>query len=814
VPTFHPNRRRGWAFLLAPAVAVVLATTVVFGRSIDDDRSLWFIPEEGAPLRLSENDSPAPGKGYIGVYQSGFAAFIIPNGYENRRPVGAKALLTSRVQPLVSERKATIRLDPPLGKSDGPLSLQVFKISDLEAPVGRLLAAIAMADSSEIRLTGLEHARYSLELAAAFRVPLSIDLDVTVEDQIRDVTWDPAAGVELELPKGVSARKLEYRVGEEGRLHLAPITSVARTDGKFPVVWLKPGKRRVLEYHIQDIGRGRLSLDIPIRTTRKLTLEKAMAWDVELRAVGPNEEPVATFRVSLEDDLESQRRGAPCPPPVMPRSLDATKSTLLLTDLPPGKYTFWGTSLGLPVTKATIELGKNRRNRIPLQLNFERARQFTIHLLNAPPGSLLQVVTMMYDRSGDPLAEQATPCDTQFICRVAVSPEVAFLKPALLSEALELQEINQPLSVDLGEAFLTVRRLPLVSGEVVFDGRAVAGVQLTFKSDSGWVDNGVSDEAGRWRKHLLPGTWQVIGRDSARKTERRSQPKTLRLGPEETLSDIVLELREGSSLKVRVIQSGTGTPLFAAELEKKEKGGFANPSPATFFTDAEGYVTIPRGREGFQLTTRAAGYGTSEQTIDALRGDSDDQELVIALDPEARLEVLALEDFGNGKPNTQIQVSAGSGLSITKVTDQQGVALFDSLPAGEVQVREVARRWVPGLVMVSSGEPEVEVVLVPGETRHVTLGEPGIRVTLEAEPRAIGLLQVRSRQGLARTVSSNDAGLGQVTLAAREEWTVLCLCGASWTALGTIRPEREGQRFRVVFPRDGTAGQVVVVKVP
>lgn len=811
---FAAHRRWDWRILLAPAVVLGFATKLAFGSPTDGGTSLWFIPEEGAPLKLSGDRSSVPGKGFLGVYQAGSAAFVIPNEYDKREQAQPKTVPPWQTRPLVAERKATIRVDPPLGKSDGPLSLQVFKISEPEAPVGRLLTALATADSREVRLIGLDRARYSLRLTAAFRVPLEMDLDVTVADQIRQVPWDPAAGVELKLPKNVAARVLEYRVGEQGRVHSAPITSVTAADGKLPMLWVKPGRRRVLEYHLKDAGRGRLNLDIPVRTIHKLTLEKALVWDVEVRALGPNGAPVAAFRVSPEDDLESQERSTPCPPPVMPRSLDATEGRLLLTDLPPGKYTFWASSAGLPVTKAAIELGKDRRSKIPLQLNFEQPRHFTIHLLNAPPEFALQILTVMYDRSGNPLGEQAASCDARFSCRVVVSPEAAFLKPALVSETLELQEINQPLSVELGEAFLTVRRLPLVSGEVVFDGRAVAGVQLAFKSDSGWVDSGVSDEVGRWRKHLLPGTWQVVGRESPGKTERRSQPKTLRLGPEETLSGIVLELLEGSLLKVRVVQSGTSAPVSGAELEKKERAAFATLAPATFFTDTEGYVTIPRGKEAFQLITRAPGYGTSQRTIDALPADPYDQELVIALAPEARLEVMTLDDFGSGKPGTQIQVSAGSGLSITRATNQQGVALFDGLPAGEVQVREVVRRWVPGVVMVSSGDPEVEVVLAPGETRRVTLGEPGIRITLEAQPRRIGLLQVRNREGLARTVSLDAAGIGQLTLAPGEEYAVLCLCGPSWTPLGTIRPEREGQRFGVVFPANGTAGQVVVVSVP
>jgi len=232
---------------------------------------------------------------------------------------------------------------------------------------------------------------------------------------------------------------------------------------------------------------------------------------------------------------------------------------------------------------------------------------------------------------------------------------------------------------------------------------------------------------------LLPREYSL----TAHADDATGGPVRVRMGP--TVEPVVIRLREGATLKVRVTSESNGAPLAGATVDVKELG-----SP-TRTTGADGIATFKGLGNGWSVVTaRASGFATSS-TIATVGGPGTTQEISIVLRQGAALAGRVVDE--TGKPVAGAYVTLGEassmfGLDADATTSaDDGTWRFATVAAGSYTVAARDGEHAPGVSEILSldGQNAREGVEIELRTAAVVRGRV---ITRQREPAGYASVQV------------------------------------------------------------------------
>ncbi len=736
----------------------------------------WVIDENG---KVSTWSGRVENHQWVGRYRPGAAADVTP----------AAEWMAGRRSPLEApERLITVTFRPPLDRPPENADCRVTGPEGSSLALDRFLSHLARFTNKGVRLRGLRPGDYKILLQGDFRQPIELRFNATAGDSNSIVAWENASGVRFRTRGAISPGKLTYRI--EGTPRSLQPTAGSEPGGYvYPTIWFRPGQSRTLEYHVSGYARGRVSLDVPLRNLIVVPLGETSSSDLRIDALGHDRRPLEDFRVQVWDDAASTRVGRPSPPALLETEFRSAKGSVLIDDLAAGSYTLLGTADRRPPARLSIQLGRDRRRRIPAMLLFDAGKLFEVNVIS-PVAATMRVGATVYDADQRLLAEiQGTP-EKPPAYSLALPAAASFVRPFALSEELEPESRPEIVPVASGSATIVLRPKPVLDGTVTLRGRAIPAAGVFLRSRAGMQIRTTSDNDGHWRAPVEADEWTVGASDAE---GHRSTLHRLEVLPG-ALPSVELELQEGSSLAGRTMNRQTDLPIPYAELELRELPPSSGFPLKTLFADEEGRFTINAVSGPMNLVARAAGYGTGSVPI---RPPSEDAgELLVYLSPEARVELTDFDEFGVPRSGARIALIDASGVSHRDLTDASGTVLFRGLPAGRAQAYEEQRSFLPGIQVVSGGG-DTHVMLLPGDYKRVTLGEPGVSVALVADPPRSAGIRVENENGVGKSALLRSDGKADLTLRAGIPWKVSCSTGSSLIPLGSITPTQAGGVFKI-----------------
>ena len=184
-----------------------------------------------------------------------------------------------------------------------------------------------------------------------------------------------------------------------------------------------------------------------------------------------------------------------------------------------------------------------------------------------------------------------------------------------------------------------------------------------------------------------------------------------------------------TQLKITKLETGTETPLEGAVFEVLYPDG---SSAGSYSTNANGVITIPLSITGNYTVTEQTPPKFhvlpkhTTQNVTVMHGKT--AELTFWNDPYGSLRVHKVSDTGDNLAGVTIQIKhVKSGENWTEKTNQAGVAVFNELPLGGYEVREMAgiEGWIAETDTVQT------VAVVAGEESTATIVNkalPGIKI--------------------------------------------------------------------------------------
>lgn len=276
---------------------------------------------------------------------------------------------------------------------------------------------------------------------------------------------------------------------------------------------------------------------------------------------------------------------------------------------------------------------------------------------------------------------------------------------------------------------------------------------------------------------------RLVGRNYdvvARADEGVAGPITARLS--ETNDPVILTLRPGGSIKVKVVSTDNPTGLSGASVELR---GLDSQSGTTDAAGVATFTSVPIGRYG--IVAKAEGYVHGQTRVGLSRGGAV-ADVKIDLKHGAQVSGIVVDPEGTPLPGAQVSYRGASQWSVRSderldavISDKQGRFTVEALPRGSFRFRATAEGFAAGTseLVALDGESEttgVEIAMAAGATLRGRVlngeGQPvaAARVRVGAQGRGM----MRRRRGVRQTYS-NDEGVYELTGLPRKKHDVVAM---------------------------------------
>lgn len=288
------------------------------------------------------------------------------------------------------------------------------------------------------------------------------------------------------------------------------------------------------------------------------------------------------------------------------------------------------------------------------------------------------------------------------------------------------------------EAFISGRVVADASGAPIADA-VVRGVPVQFMKE-GPMSNGVlSGPDGRFRLPVSPGSYKV-GATFANATTAADVQVSAVVG--QPGSEVVLRLKEGTTLRGRVISAGK--PVAGAQVQLVWANG---GQELDAFSQDDGRFVIPGVRKG-DVTFLASPYEVVSPKRMKIVKDEETVELEVK--PQGSVQGLITHD-SKPVPFAQLEVVPGTTMAFTVSADASGRYVARGLAAGKYQL--IASSTAVG------GFIDKEVVLAPQEHRQLDL-ELSNAATIEGKVVAADGTPVPNAMVVFSHAETGDEGRG------------------------------------------------------
>jgi len=242
-----------------------------------------------------------------------------------------------------------------------------------------------------------------------------------------------------------------------------------------------------------------------------------------------------------------------------------------------------------------------------------------------------------------------------------------------------------------------------------------------------------SNEDGRFsRRDLAAGDYLITVNHPSLAP---GQSKTLTLRPGQSMEDVRIILREGTSFEARVF--GPNGPVADTWVRAYQGQGESRQRVARSGVDAEGRFRLRPLLGAIDLEIGAAGFGVIHKTVTPKQMKSDDHVYELSLfDAELQGQVRAPNGASLGTAHVQI-LSGPAGRGRRVSTDEYGFFRFESIPAGSYRLRIRAAN-LPELEVEMRTGKDSEFILQPGATIDISVRDDqneqslaGVRVSLK-----------------------------------------------------------------------------------
>lgn len=288
------------------------------------------------------------------------------------------------------------------------------------------------------------------------------------------------------------------------------------------------------------------------------------------------------------------------------------------------------------------------------------------------------------------------------------------------------------------EAFISGRVVADASGAPIADA-VVRGVPVQFMKE-GPMGNGVlSGPDGRFRLPVSPGSYKVGASFANSMTSSDVQVSAVVGQPG---SDVVLRLKEGTTLRGRVMEAGK--PVAGAQVQVIWANG---GQELDAFSQDDGRFVLHGVRKG-----EVAFFASPFEVVSPKRMKivKEDETVELEVKPQGSLQGVITREQ-KPVPFAQIDVIPGTTMAITAYADANGKYVVRGLAAGKYEV--VASSSVVG------GFIDKEVVLAPQENRQLDL-ELSNAATIEGKVVAADGTPVPSAMVVFTHTTMGDEGRG------------------------------------------------------
>lgn len=246
----------------------------------------------------------------------------------------------------------------------------------------------------------------------------------------------------------------------------------------------------------------------------------------------------------------------------------------------------------------------------------------------------------------------------------------------------------------------------LVEGQVLGeDDQPVGGAEVWLSSQPPRSTKSEADGGFSFDK-LLPREYSL----SARSDDGVGGPVMVKVGPK--MEPVVIRLREGATLDVRVTAEADGTPVNGATVSLSEAG---EPSKTT---DPKGVATFKAVGSGWSVVTvRASGFAPST-TITTIGAPGTSQEIAVALRKGAAVSGKVVDEAGTAIAGAEVSLddagSAWANGGDKTASGDDGTFTFPVVAAGSYRVSARDREHAPGvseIVSVDGQSPRGDVVV-------------------------------------------------------------------------------------------------------
>lgn len=623
-------------------------------------------------------------------------------------------------------------------------------------------------DHGDLVFPALSQGAYVLQLEAAYRVPLTETIHVASASGGLVLHWPTAAGLDFVFPTKKAPNAIAYSLnhGPPAALRVSTTGDLTIASSVSATLWVDPLTVHTVEYQAPGYARTALALIMASGTRTAVSLSRGVTLTLKAHDDRGSLRDCTIMLTSGTNPQHSER----IPLLTVPLALTGDCSATIV-DLAPGRYEAVLTAPGHVPSDEMILLRENTTTTVTLQ----RGVPYALRVAGATEPVGIEAV--MLDENHKPLFAQTRACAPNDACQFLAPTTAASLRFSADSPDWTVAgEAELPADPASGTIVLTEK--PALHGSVTYDQQPVAAATVTINN----TDNGdnatiTTAETGQFQTRLRPGNLILHAEDAA--TGHRGQAR-VDWGGDGT--DVALELHDDTSISGHVVRASDGAPVAAATLTAQEHPGA--PVLATTVTADDGgfRMLLPADIASWVIAT-ADGYGT--KAIRAQPGTSA-EDVTIALDAAASLRVTDLDAFGQPVPWRSIRTQEfAGGISNSALTDATGVAVFDSLPAGEVLVSEEIVTRSPGITQVQSGGKSVIATLVPGQQQAVMIGEPAEPVLITVQPARAVLLQVLASDGTGKPVPTEQDGHATVLLAPNE-FAVSLWKASGWVPLGSL----------------------------
>ena len=254
--------------------------------------------------------------------------------------------------------------------------------------------------------------------------------------------------------------------------------------------------------------------------------------------------------------------------------------------------------------------------------------------------------------------------------------------------------------------------LPDPQGRLLLEGQVLGEDEQPVGGAEVWLSSkpprSVKTEAdgGFSFDKLLPREYSL----SARSDDGVGGPVMVKVGPD--LEPVIIRLREGATLEVRVTAEADGTPVSGAAVSLSEAG---EPSKST---SGEGIALFKGVGTGWSVVTvRAAGFAPST-TITTIGASGTSQQLAVALRKGAAISGKVVDEAGAVVAGAEVSLddassAFGAGGDKTASADD-GTFTFPVVAAGSYRVSARDREHAPGIseiVTVDGASPRGDVIV-------------------------------------------------------------------------------------------------------